>query len=44
MNLHNRIETLPTVQSNNESITTNGCKVSVVFRDSSDPKIEKDIA
>lgn len=44
MNLENEISAQPTVQTNREVITTNGCKVTLEFSPQSIPKSSHDIA
>ena len=44
MYLENEISALPTVQQCREVSTTNGCKVTMVFRPQSNPQVRKDVA
>lgn len=44
MNLENEISAQPTVQTNREVITTNGCKVTLEFSPQSNPQVKHDIA
>lgn len=44
MNLDNRIGAPTTVQASREVMTSNGCKVSMLFQPENDPKVEEDVA
>ena len=44
MNLENEISAQPTVQTNREVITTNGCKVTLEFSPQPNPQVKHDIA
>lgn len=44
MNLENEISAQPTVQTNREVITTNGCKVTLEFSPQPNPQVMHDIA
>ena len=44
LNLNNQIGAPTTVQVSREVMTSNGCKVSMIFQSESDPKIEEDVA
>jgi len=44
MNLHNEINCLPSVQSSRQMKTSNGCTVSMHFRETSDPKLQNEVA
>lgn len=44
MYLENEIRAQPSVQQCREVRTTNGCKVTMVFRPESNPQVRKDVA
>ena len=44
VNLDNGISVQPTVQANREFMTTNGCRVRMLFKTENDPTIRKEIA